>query len=590
LSEEPHSASEEAGPPPSRTPGLKRVVRFLGRPDEHWERLVLLSVVVGLISGLSAVGLRSAVHELFHLLAGLREGWVGCLLPAGGALLGVVIVAVMFREPPGHGVPQVIRAVCRRGGGMRKRGMLSLWLGSLINVSAGGSAGLESPIVYSGATIGSTIGGLCGLDERRRSVLLACGVAGGISAIFNAPLTGMIFAMEVVLVEWSALSIVPIIICSVSATELSRLILGSSEATFKPEAFSMGVHDLAICILLGLVAGVSSTALSRGVDLVHAASRKLPRGRFLAPLLGGLAVGVVGLTAPEAIGEGYDTVQQAIGTGFEQGLWLCLGLAAAKLIATSLTLGSGAPGGVFAPCLVLGALLGSAFHRATQAIAPADLGVGSAQSYALVGMAGLVAGVMQAPLTGIILVMEVTGGYDAILPLMIVSVLSLLVARRFDRYGIYTKELAATGDLLRPGTDRRILSEISLREVLDEEVQVITEDQTLSQVIEVVKSSSRNHFPVVDPETGEFAGLFELNSVRELIFDPGLASVTLVSTVMDVDPPTVALDASLTEAVQIFEEEGVWVLPVLDGRKFEGLLSKSSLFDHYRHELSAQAS
>ena len=164
------------------------------------------------------------------------------------------------------------------------------------------------------------------------------------------------------------------------------------------------------------------------------------------------------------------------------------------------------------------------------------------------------------------------------------------MARRFDRYGIYTKELAASGDLLRPGTDRRILSEISLGEVLDEEVQVISEDQTLSQVIEVVKSSTRNHFPVVDPETGEFAGLLELNEVRELIFDPGLASVTLVGTVMDADPPTVALDASLTEAVQIFEEQGVWVLPVLDGRKFEGLLSKSSLFDHYRHELSAQAS
>jgi chloride channel protein, CIC family len=569
-------------------PGMRRVLRFLGPPEERWEVLMVMAVLVGLVSGVSAVGLRSAVHHLFLTLAPLREGLAACLLPAGGALLSVVIVAILFREPPGHGVPQVIRAVCRGGGVMRRRGAFSLWLGSLINVSSGGSAGLESPIVYSGAAIGSWLGGLFRFDERRRSVLLACGVAGGISAIFNAPITGMIFAMEVVLVEWSAFSIVPIIVCAVSATEVSRVILQKSP-TFEPEVFTMGHWDLASCILLGVLAGGASVGLSKMLDLSHSLAGRLPRGRFVAPLLFGLVVGMVGLLAPEAIGEGYDTVQDFIGPGFHDGLLLCVGLAVAKLIATAATLGSGAPGGVFAPCLVLGSLSGAIFFRAATSLGLAGGLEGNESSYALVGMAGLVSGVMQAPLTGIFLVMEATGGYEAILPLMIVSVLSLLVARRFDRYGIYTKELAAAGDLLRPGTDRRILSEISLREALDEEVTIISEDFTLSQVIAVTRSTRRNHFPVVNRETEEFVGLLDLHSVRELLFDPDVARVTLVGTVMDIDPPTVEIDATLTEAVRAFEEHDVWVLPVLEGSRFAGLVSKSTLFDHYRHELSVQA-
>ena len=221
---------------------------------------------------------------------------------------------------------------------------------------------------------------------------------------------------------------------------------------------------------------------------------------------------------------------------------------------------------------------------------PSLQGLGPEGSYALVGMAGLVAGVMQAPLTGILLVMEVTGGYEVILPLMIVAVLSLLVARRFDRYGIYTKELAERGDLLRLGTDRRILSEINLQEALDENVATVDEQQTLVEAVEVVRLSGRIQVPVIDRDTGEFRGLLDIRSVHQLLFDPDLARVTLVGTVMDSDPPTVALSANLRQAVELFERTGVWVLPVLDGSRFVGLLSKATLFDRYRSELLVQAS
>lgn len=568
-------------------PGFRSAIHFLGRPEEHWETLLPLALLVGLLSGAAAVLLRSGVHHLFTAVESLREHGFLVVLPAAGATLGVLLVRRVFREPPGHGVPEVIAAVCRHGGRLPKRSILSRWLGSLLNVGAGGSAGLEGPIVQTGAAIGSTIGGTFRLDERRRSVLLATGVAAGISGVFNAPLTGMIFAMEVVLAEWSALSIVPIVLGSVAATELARLVFGNAQS-FLHVPFELGLHDLGACILLGIVAGFASVCLRRGIEIVGKLSRRMPHQELLAPAVFGLLVGLIGLVAPESIGEGYGAVQQAIRSELRPGIGLVTALVVMKIVATSATLGSGAPGGVFAPCLVLGALLGVAFHRVVAPLAPEAYPLSVEGGYALVAMSGLVAGVMQAPLTGILLVLEVTGGYEVILPLMVVSVLSLLVARRFDRYSLYTSELARRGELLRPGTDRRILTDVSLAETLDDDVTTIREDMTLAEFARVARRSNRNHFPVVDPETGRFLGMLHLGPLREILLDPELARVTLVGTMMETDVPRVRADASLADALEIFEASGAWVLPVVDGERFVGLLSKSKLFDHYRHELSVQ--
>ncbi len=575
---------------PGPAPGVLRALRFLGPPEERWSLLLPLAIVVGLLSGLGAVGLREGVHWLFASLAVVRATPWGTLLPALGALLGVLVVARLFREPPGHGVPEVIRAVCRQGGRMPARAMGSRWLGSMLNVGAGGSAGLEGPIVYTGAAVGSFVGGRFRLDERRRSVLLAAGVAAGISAIFNAPMTGVIFAMEVVLAEWSAFAIVPIVVAAVVATELSRSLLGDASA-FLHVPFGMGTRDLVLCAALGLVAGFASTALTRAIGRLHALGRRLPRPALVAPLVFGLAVGALGIFAPEAIGEGYDTVQLAIRSELTEGLLLAGVLVGAKLLATALTIGSGAPGGVFAPCLVLGSLLGVAFHRLASLVLPQSYAIGVEGSYALVGMAGLLAGVLQAPLTAIFLVFEITGGYEVILPLMIVAVLSLLVARRFRRYSMYTEELAERGELLRPGTDQRILADVAVRETLDTDALPVREDMTLAQFARAVRHSRRNHFPVLDAAGDRFVGMLELGLVREILTDPQLARVTLVGTLADRDSPTLPLDANLADALEVFERTGAWVLPVLEPEgRFAGLLSKSTLFDHYRRELSVQTS
>lgn len=585
--------AERTPPNPGFEPSVtgraaRRMARFLGASDERWELLLPLAILVGLASGTSAVGLRRGVHELAHLLGELSAGrpWLRFLIPGAGAFLGATIVAVVFREPPGHGVPGVIRAVCRWGGRMKRRTMFSHWLGSLVNVSAGGSAGLEGPIVVSGAAIGSTVGGLFHLDERRRSLLLACGVAGGISAVFNAPMTGALFAAEVVLAEWTAFSIVPIVVSAAVATQLERLVLGDHHS-FLHAPFSMGPLDFAACALLGLIAGVASLSLTASIEWTDRLARKLRGHRLVAPLVFGLAVGAVGLMAPEAIGEGYDLAQSAIRSELAGGLLLVAVLLFVKGAATSMTLGSGAPGGVFAPCLVLGAVIGVGFCRLLGLALP-EGSLGVEGSYALVSMAGMVAGVMHAPLTAILLVMEVTSGYDVILPLMIVSVLSLIVVRRFGHHSMYTRELAETGDLLRPGTDRRILADIRVSESLDEDVECISPELTLADFVGVIRRSKRNHFPVLEPSTRELVGMLDLADVREILVDPDLAKLTLVGTVMDSAPASVPLTASLVEALQVFEESGAWVLPVLEGRRYVGLLSKSRLFDRYRAELSAQ--
>jgi CIC family chloride channel protein len=350
----------------------------------------------------------------------------------------------------------------------------------------------------------------------------------------------------------------------------------------------MSSWDLLACVGLGIGAGLASVALARtlrGVDEVRL--RWLPR-RLVAPFAFGLGVGLIGLVAPAAIGEGYGSAQQAIDGELVGGAGILLLVVIAKIVTTGLTLGSGSPGGIFAPCLVIGSILGASYARMMDLVLP-QAPLGHEGSYALVGMSGLVAGVMQAPLTGIFLVMEVTRGYEVILPLMIVSVVSLLVARRFETNSLYTLELARHGELLRPGTDRRILADVALRETLDAEVVPIGEDMTLAEFAQVARRTRRNHFPVLRGEEDRLVGMLDFGAVRELVLDPELARLTLVGTVMEPDVATVPLDANLSEALEVFEQTGAWVLPAVDEEgHFAGLISKSTLFDRYRKELSVQ--
>jgi CIC family chloride channel protein len=302
--------------------------------------------------------------------------------------------------------------------------------------------------------------------------------------------------------------------------------------------------------------------------------------------IAGLGVGAIGIFVPEAIGEGYGTIANILQGHTEFGFTLII-LLVAKLLATALTLGSNAPGGIFAPSLLLGAILGYGFGGLLQVLFP-DIAFASPSFFAVAAMAGLVAGSMQAPFTGIMLALESTGSWDGTLPLITVSVLSVLVSRTFLRHSFYTWELAERGELMRPGSDRRILSEMQVSEMLDDDFISITSGSTLDDLTRELPNTSRNQFAVVD-ESGHYLGMLSVTSLRGVIFDEMVRKVTPVDTVMDVLVPTLKNDSSLLDATEVFEDSGAWVLPVVDPEGvFLGTVSKSTLFDRYRSELIVQ--
>lgn len=555
--------------------------------------MALLAALVGVASAGLAVALRSGVRALFELLDPLRGSAFGILLPAAGAFLGVWVVRVLFREPGGHGVPAVLEAVSLAGGSMRRRSIVSRLAGSLFTVASGGSAGLEGPIVFSSAAVGSAIAGGMRLAERQRIRLLACGVAGGIGAIFGAPLTGLIFAMEVVLAEWTLGTVIPVAIAAAVATEIGRQVLGA-EGAFQARLVGWETSDLAATVPLGLLCGVVSVLLVLGIFWVERAGRALRARRIWRPVgltaaAAGAGVGLIGWLLPQSIGEGYGLVDRALAGELPVGLTLLLALLAGKLAATALTLGSNAPGGIFAPSLVLGALLGSCFGRALAALAP-GLEFAPAAFFALAAMAGLVAGTMQAPFTGLFLALETTRGWHQTLPLMIVATLSAMVSRTLLRHSFYTWEVSERGRLRRPGTDRRILADLSVREMLDAESVSIPAGSTLEDLTVLLPSTRRNHFAVVEPDSGRLTGMLDLSSLRAFIFDETLRRATTVDTVMSLPDPLRA-EQSLLDAMELFELTGAWVLPVVDADgAFLGTVSKSTLFDRYRRELIVQTS
>jgi len=567
--------------------------RARGARSEPWI-LAGLAVVVGAASSGVAMLLRGGVHELFQALARFRGAWWAVFLPAAGALLGVWIVRLLFRDAPGHGVPMVLEAVSRSGGHMRRRSIFSRLFGSMVNVASGGSAGLEGPTVFSAAAVGSVVAAAMRVGERQRVLLLACGVAGGIGAIFNAPLTGMIFAMEVVLAEWTLGAVLPIAVSATVATEIGRNVFGRSGAFAGAELPAWGSADLAACAVVGAGAGLLSVVLVAFIFRAEDWTRRAARTRLLGwpgamAMIGGLGVGMIGWLMPEAIGEGYETVNLALSGNMEDGLLALALLGGAKTLATTLTLGSGAPGGIFAPSLVLGALLGALFGGALQHLFP-DAGFAPPSFFALAAMAGFVAGTMQAPFTGILLALETTEGWNGTLPIILVAVLATLVSRTFLRHSFYTAELAERGALLRPGTDKRILSDLHASEMLDPDPVKIEAGKTLEDLARLLPVTKRNHFAVVD-ENDRLLGMLDLTQLRGVIFDEFVRKVTPVDTVMDTNVPRIGASDSLLDAMKVFETRGAWVLPVVDDQgRFLGTLSKSTLFDRYRNELILQTS
>jgi CIC family chloride channel protein len=548
--------------------------------------MILAGTFVGVCSGLAAVALNRALLAMLSWLAPYRQyGWA-FLLPAAGAALSSLFLNKIVKEGAGHGVPEVIYSVSRYGGLLRLRSSFSRLISSFLTIGSGGSAGPEAPVVMSGSAIGSNIARLFNLNDRQRVVLVGCGASGAISAIFNAPIAGMIFSMEVILGEWAAANLIPIAIAAVAGTQVSHFLLGK-QMPFTHRLFDINPVDILACIGLALFTAAASILLTRTIRAVHHRSDQFRIPVWLKAALGGCAVGLIGLRMPMVLGEGYHAIETMIAGHFADGIALVCLAGLAKILATSLTLGSGGSGGIFAPCLVIGSFAGLTYHRLLVYVWP-QVGWVPEGCFALLGMAGMVSGILQAPLTGIFLIVEITGGYEVILPLIVVSATSTTLCHYVEPASFYLKDLVERGQLMRPGTDARVLADLEVHELLETDCITVSATMLLRDFVDIVKRSNRNLFPVEDETTGRFVGMVYIADVRPYLFDPLMYDAVLVGQLMNTQVETVAPDEEVAEVLSRMDASNLYNMPVVSNGRFIGVVSKSSLLDQYRKELMVQ--
>ena len=549
--------------------------------------LILIAVIVGSCSGLAALALNRSLIAMFEWLHHLRGYWWAFLLPAAGAAISSIFLEKFVKEAAGHGVPEVIYSVSRYGGLLRMRSSFSRLISSCLTIGSGGSAGPEAPVVMSGAAIGSNIARFFALNDRQRVTLVGCGAAGAISSIFNAPIAGLVFTVEVILGEWSAINIIPIAIASVAGTEISRLLQGNQIA-FEHVRFDIAFIDIMACIGLAVLCAGTSVTLTRLLKGMGRTAGSITAPLWLKAAGGGCVVGLIGMLMPEVLGEGYHYIQAMIGGTFSTGLGFVALAVIAKMAATAFTLGWGGSGGIFAPCLVIGSLTGLVFHRAMVAIWPQVDWVAEG-CFALLGMAGLVSGMLQAPLTAIFLVVEISGGYEVILPLILVSAVSTTLCHYLEPASYYLKELVERGHLLRPGTDARVLTDLSVSELLETDCICVRQDMVLREFIRILKQSHRNHFPVEDAQTGQFLGMIHLDDLRPYLFNPAIYDAVFLDQIMDRSVLTVNLDDDVSEVLRQMDVYNLFSMPVVSNGKYVGMVSKATFLDKYRKELMVQS-
>ena len=556
--------------------------------------MVLIALVVGLLGGLCAVGFRMFIefvqHQSWQMSPFTLEGvanrpwfWVVATPAIGGLLVGS-IVYYFAREAKGHGVPEVMEAVMLRGGRIRPRVVLVKLIASGICIGTGGSVGREGPIVQIGSSLGSAIGQWLNMGERRLRTLVGCGAAAGIAGTFNAPIAGVIFAAEVILSDFALASLTPIVISSVAATAICHYFLGDVPAFVIP-AYSMVSHyELFIYGILGLVTGLAAIVFVRVLygaeDLFDGPLSFIPAP--IQTLGGGLIIGAIALVRPEILGVGYEAIELALR---EHLVWqVLLVLALVKVAAVSITIGSGGSGGVFAPSLFIGAMVGGAVGSAAHAIWPAA--TASPGAYALVGMGGLVAATTHAPITAFMIIFELTNDYAIILPLMITCVIATLFARRLDEASIYTMKLIRRGTSMFRGKSLNVLDHLKVRDVMREDISAVGADAHLMALLSTFATNPLDTIFVIDDDR-HLLGVVTIDDLRPLMSDTAsLDPVVIAHDVMRVrDYPTVRPEHGLDEVMRQLGRYRFEV-PVLDQGKLVGTIWPEDVISRYNTEVA----
>ena len=565
-------------------------------------KLLLLAVLVGLLCGCAAILLKTLIHWIqTGLTSWFRdpEDWLFLLVfPGIGMLLSMLFVRYVLKDDISHGVTKVLQAVSKNESNIKPHNTWSSIAASSVTIGFGGSVGAEAPIVYSGAAIGSAVARWAGLSYKNVTMLLGCGAAAAIAGIFKAPLAGVLFTLEILLFNMSMNAILPLLLSSVTATVVTYFFMGT-EVQFAGSIEAFRMANIPFYLALGVFCGFMSLYFIRVTLMVEDRMR-----RFHSPyrrwLLCAVLLGVLIFLFPPLYGEGYQSltamlnnnpgaVSRAIfGDRLLANNWLFLLYFAAillfKVFATAFTNAGGGVGGTFGPTLVSGGLAGFVIARL---INLTGIAVVPEANFVLVGMGGLMAGVMQAPMTAIFLIAEITGGYELLIPLIVTSAVSYGTLRFFERYSIYTKRIAAQGELLTHDNDQAVLTLLKTQDLVERDFSPVRYDGTLGDLVQVISNSRRNLYPVLD-EKGRFQGMVTLDDVRSLMFDRSRYDTVKICNVMKSAPAFVYMDERMDSVMDKFESTQAWNLPVLDDEnKYLGFVSKSKIFSSYRDQLKA---
>ncbi len=556
--------------------------------------MMIMALIVGTLGGFGAIVFRLLIRFFQSIFFGIGDTnildhlmvlpWYGKLIPPiiGGAIVGPIIY-FLAKETRGTGVPDVMQAVALRGGITRKRTALIKILASSICIGSGGSAGREGPIIQIGSAIGSTVGQLAHLSEEKMRTLVGCGAAAGIAATFNAPIAGVMFAMEIILGNYGIATFSPIIVSSVTATVVSRMYLGSYPAFFIPHYSLVSSWEFLLYMLLGVIAGMVgvlyTTLLYKTEDLFG--YLKVPE--YMKAAVGGILVGTIGIFIPHTLGVGYDTVVFAL---LEKFPWYMLfALIFIKIIATSITLGSGNSGGIFGPSLFIGAMTGGAFGYFAHALFPTV--TASSGAYCLVGMAAVVAAATHGPLHAMLIIFEMTGDYKIILPLMLACITGYIVASHLKRDSIFTSKLVRKGIDIKAGREVNIMKSLLVKDAMTREVDTIAQTMHLKELLRLTFASRHTSFPVVDSD-GLLCGIVTLHDFKEVIWEEGLGDLIIVKDISIPDVITVTKGESLDDALEKIGFRNIEQLPVVDEtnpRKIIGILSRRDIFAAYNRAI-----
>jgi CIC family chloride channel protein len=572
--------------------------------EKHF--ILLLSLMIGILTAFAAILLKAAIHfiqmQLTERMNITDANWLYLLYPVIGILLSGLFVKYIVKDDIGHGVTKILYAISQRKSRIKPHNTWSSLVASSITIGLGGSVGAEAPIVLTGSAIGSNLGRLFKMEQKTLMLLVGCGAAGAIAGIFKAPIAGLLFTIEVLMLDLTTASVLPLLISSVTAASVSYIFTGT-EALFKfSQTESFVLERIPYVLLLGVVCGLIALYFTRSMIWIEGIFRKL-KTFWKKFFLGAAMLSILIFLLPPLYGEGYDTIGTLINRqygelldgslfyGLNNHSWgivlFLVFIIFLKVFASSATNGGGGCGGIFAPSLFLGCIVGFAFAHSFNQITPLLIETRflPEENFALMGMAGMMAAVMHSPLTAVFLIAELTGGFDLFLPLMIVTISAYFTIMLFEKHSIYSIRLAQKGELLTHHKDKAVLTLLNLHSVIENDFMLVHPEMSLGDMVKVIAQSRRNVFPVVD-DKGILRGVVLLDNIRNIMFRPELYERFNVKKFMISPPAKINVHLPMEKIMQLFDDTKAWNLPVIDDDGcYLGFVSKSKIFNAYREVL-----